>query len=482
MSSQEKIMVEFNKKELFLCLFPLMMGAFIAMFSEMSLNVALSTLMREFSISASTAQWLTTGYMLVISILLPISATLLQWFPIRALFLSSVGIFIFGTVIAAVAPNFTVLLVGRLIQAVGTGVQIPLIINTVLLIVPVEKRGSIMGLVGLVILFAPAIAPTIAGVILSSFTWQWIFWMMLPFLILAIGLGYFYIKNVSTLSRPRLDVFSILLSSVSFGFLVYGLHAAGESLNGWSDSSVAFTVAVGTAVLALFVWRQFKLEEPMLNLRVFHYPVYAIGAGIITIAMLIIFSFLILMPLYLQNGLGKAAVITGMVLLPGGILNGFLSPITGRLFDRVGPRMMALPGMAIVAAMLYVASNFDQYTGLPSVIWMHCIFMLGICMIMMPVQTNSVNHLPAHLYAHGTAVLSTLQQLAGAAGTALCVSVMSARQREYLAEFGSSPEQMKQALIYGIQGAFAFILIFAVIGIGLALLLKPVKAGKRRES
>lgn len=470
-------MRQFTQKELSLCLFPLLLGAFIAMFSEMSLNVALSTLMKEFDITASTVQWLTTGYMLVISILLPTTASLLQWFSIRKLFLVSVGIFMVGTLVSALAPDFTILLIGRLIQAIGTGVQIPLIINTVLLIVPVEKRGSVMGMVGLVILFAPAIAPTLAGLILNLLSWQWLFWLLLPFLILALVLGFYNIQNVSTLTKPCIDSLSILLSSVSFGFLIYGLNSLGERSGGWSNSVTLLTVLVGGTALVFFIWRQLKLKEPMLNLRVFQYPVYAIGAAIIALTMLIIFAFLILIPLYLQNGLGQAAFFTGILLLPGGLLNGFISPIAGKLFDRLGPRRMAMPGMIMVAAMLYFAANFDQYTNPYLIIAMHCIFMTGISMIMMPVQTNSVNQLPPRLYAHGTAILSTLQQLAGAAGTALSVSIMAAGQRSYLIEVSSSPANghVTNALIFGIQNAFGAIFILAVFGIVLTFFLKPAK-------
>lgn len=473
MSNPENIVRKFTQKELSLCLFPLLLGAFIAMFSEMSLNVALSTLMKEFSITASTVQWLTTGYMLVISILLPTTASLLQWFSIRKLFLASTGIFMLGTLVAAIAPDFTILLVGRLIQAIGTGVQIPLIINTVLLIVPVEKRGSVMGMVGLVILFAPAIAPTLAGLILNLLSWQWIFWLLLPFLIFAMVLGYYNIKNVSTLTKPRIDSFSILLSSVSFGLLVYGLNSLGERSGGWSNPVTLLTVLVGGTALVLFVWRQLTLKEPMLNLRVFQYPIYAVGAAIIALTMLIIFAFLILVPLYLQNGLGQAAFFTGIILLPGGVLNGLISPVAGKLFDRLGPRRMAMPGMVMVASMLYLATHFDQYTNPYLIIAMHCVFMMGISMIMMPVQTNSVNQLPPRLYAHGTAILSTLQQLSGAIGTALCVSIMSSRQRSYLSEVNGAPPV--DALIYGIQHAFGAVFILALFGIVLTIFLKPVK-------
>lgn len=476
MNQAETVQTSYDKKKTFSILFALLLGAFIAMFNEMSLNIALNTLMKEFQVDAPTIQWLTTAYMLVISILLPISATFLQWFTTRQLFLSSVALFTVGTFISACAPSFMILLVGRLFQAFASGLQMPLMFNTVLLIVPIEKRGSVMGLVGLIVLFAPAIAPTVSGFILNTFSWHWIFWSILPFLAIAAVVGYFNIQNVAEITRPKIDCFSIGLSSASFASLVYGFNLAGRNADGWTDLQTVTFLIIGILAFVLLIWRQLHLEQPMLDLHVFCYPAYAKGAVIVLLMMMVIFSFLILMPIYLQSGLSASAFLAGLLLLPGGILNGLTAPIAGRMFDRLGVRKMAVPGILIVIFTLGFMMQLDQQTSAWMIVVLHCLFMTGISMVMMPVQTNGLNQLPRQLYTHGTAIMSTLQQLAGAMGTAFCITIMAAKQRNYLEGLAYEPTlaDHAQALILGIQDSFQYGFLFAVIALMLALRLHVV--------
>ncbi|SMC32272.1 MDR family MFS transporter [Sporomusa malonica] len=451
----------------------LLVSAFLGMFSEMSLNVALGSLMKELSVSTTTVQWLTTGYMLVISILVPVSALLLQLFTTRQLFITALSLFTLGTLVAAISPSFAVLLMGRLIQAAGTGLLIPLMINTILLITPAEKRGSVMGLIGLIVMFAPAIAPTVAGLILQYLDWHWLFWVLIPFLILDIGFGCRSMQNVSEVRKIKIDFLSILLSTIGFGGLVYGLSSAGEGVDGWSHPTTIIALVTGLVVVILFVWRQLTMKEPMLDLRVLKYPMFSLGMVLVIITMLIIFSFLLLTPLYLQNGLKYSTYIIGLVLLPGGVLNGLISPVTGRLFDKFGPTRMVIPGMIIVAVTLWFFSRVTLTSTMPNIIILHCFLMIGVSMIMMPAQTNGLNQLPRRLYPHGTAVMNTVQQLAGAVGTALCVTTMNAGQRSYLAGLGTpGASELTNALIAGIQNSFTLGFDLAVIGLLMALLIK----------
>jgi len=448
----------------------LLVGAFVGMFSEMSLNVALSGLMKELSVSATTIQWLTTAYMLVISILVPISALLLRRFTTRQLFLTAQLLFTLGTLVGALSPNFTTLLIARLIQATGTGLLIPLIFNTILLITPPEKRGSMMGMIGLVIMFAPAIAPTIAGSIIQYMDWHWLFLGLLPILAFDIVFGYLYIKNVSEVQAIKIDIVSILLSTMGFGGLVYGFSSTGE---GGGSSSMVW-LAIGVIGLIVFIWRQLTMKDPMMNLRTFKYPMYSLGVVLVMITMLIIFAFLILTPLYLQNGLGLSASLTGLILLPGGILNGFLSPVTGRLFDKFGPTWMVRGGIVIVAMTLWFFSQLTSASSFMNIMILHSSLMVGISMVIMPAQTNALNQLPRELYPHGTAILNTIQQLSGAVGTALCVAIMSIGQRQYmenLAPTGAAVDAA-QALIVGVQKGFLFVFILAIIGFFFALFIK----------
>ncbi|MEK4670060.1 MDR family MFS transporter [Niallia sp. FSL R7-0271] len=455
-------------------LFSLLAAAFIGMFSEMSLNVALSSLMEELNITASTVQWLTTGYMLVISILVPISALLIQWFTTRQLFLTSMILFTFGTIIAAISPTFTILLIGRLIQAAGTGLLIPLMFNTVLTITPPQKRGSIMGIVGLTIMFAPAIGPTLSGLIIQNLHWHWLFWVLLPFLLIIIGIGYVNIQNISEISKPKIDLISIILSTIAFGGLVYGLSSAGEGEGGWSSPATIYSLIMGIIALILFILRQFMMKQPLVNLRAFKYPMFSLGVVLVMISMMVPFAFLILMPMYLQNSLGLTVFVSGLVLLPGGTVNGFMSPVTGYFFDKFGPKPLVIPGLLIGAVALWFFTDLTTSTTIITVIIIHCVLMFGMSMVMMPAQTNGLNQLPRELYPHGTAIMNTLQQLAGAMGTALCVTIMSAGQENYMKDLDHplGANDIKEALTAGIQNGFMFGLILAIIGFVFAIFIR----------
>jgi len=449
-----------------------LIAGFIGLFNETALNMALGDLIQVFNISSSTVQWLTTGYLLSLGILVPVSGLLLQWFSTRKLFITSLLFSIIGTTIAALAPNFGMLLLARVIQAIGTGILLPLMFNTVLLIFPVHKRGATMGLMGLVIMFAPAIGPTISGLIIEYLSWHWIFWVCLPFFVLALLSGITYMQNVSTITKPRIDVLSIILSTLGFGGIVYGFSSAGE--NGWGSTIVLSTIAVGLISLTLFSFRQLKMDKPMLDLQVFKYPMFTLGVLTVFVAFMVILSSMILLPLYLQTGLGLAAFSAGLVLLPGGVLNGIMSPVTGRIFDRYGPRGLVLPGFIIMIVILWLLSNVTTETSIIKVIFMHSSLMLGVSMVMMPAQTNGLNQLPKNLYPDGTALMNTLQQVSGAIGTAVAITIMSASQNIYMKSVTNpaDPSTVGASLTAGVQDAFIFGLIIAIVGLMISFFIK----------
>lgn len=449
-----------------------LIAGFIGLFSETALNMALGDLIQVFSITPSAVQWLTTGYLLTLGILVPVSGLLMQWFTTRQLFIASLIFSIVGTLIAALAPTFGILLASRVIQAIGTGLLLPLMFNTILLIFPIHKRGATMGLMGLVIMFAPAIGPTISGIVIENLSWNWIFWICLPFLIFALFFGIVYMQNVSTITKPKIDIISIILSTIGFGGIVYGFSSAGE--NGWGSTVVIATSVIGIVALVLFSLRQFKMEQPMINLRVFKYPMFTLGLLSVFITFMVIMSSMILLPLYLQTGLALASVTAGLVLLPGGILNGFMSPITGRIFDKYGPRGLVAPGFLIMIIMLWLLSNVTTETSIMMVVVMHTFLMIGVSLVMMPAQTNGLNQLPRHLYPDGTAIMNTLQQVSGAIGTAIAITIMSASQSTYLETVSNATD--RAALTAGVQDAFIFGLILAIIGFIMSLFIKSARA------
>ncbi|OKP66570.1 multidrug MFS transporter [Paenibacillus helianthi] len=456
-------------------LISLLLAGFIGMFSETALNVALSDLMKVLEITPTTAQWLTTAYLLTLGILVPISGLLLQWFSTRQLFVAALCFSILGTFLAAMSPNFEFLLTARVVQAMGTALLLPLMFNTILVIIPAEKRGAAMGLIGLVIMVAPAIGPTIAGLLIESLSWHWIFWLSLPFLVIALICGILFMQNVTKVTKPKIDVLSIVLSSLGFGGIVFGFSSAGEA-EGWGSPKVIIAIAVGVASLVLFVIRQITMKQPMINLRAFKFPMFVVGVLMVFICMMVILSSMLILPMYLQQGQGYSAFKAGLLLLPGGIINGLMSPIMGRLFDKYGPKWLVIPGLVIVAVSLWFFSSITATSTVVFVIVLHSALMVGVSMIFMPAQTNGINQLPMELYPDGTAIMNTLQQVAGAIGTALAVSIMTAGTKSYMesASNPADPANVLPAFTQGVQNAFVFGMAMAIIGLVIAFFLKRV--------
>ncbi|MCM3697915.1 DHA2 family efflux MFS transporter permease subunit [Paenibacillus macerans] len=454
----------------------LLICGFIGMFSETALNIAISNLMEVFQISAATAQWLTTGFLLTLGILMPLSGLLLQWFTTRQLFVGSVTSSIIGTLIAALAFNFEMLMAARVLQAIGMGLLIPLMFNTILVVYPPEKRGAAMGFVGLVIMFAPATGPTVAGLLIEYLTWHFIFWLSLPFLVLGLLVGLKYLENVTEVTKPRIDLLSVILSTLGFGGVVFGFSKAGEGDAGWTSPVVIASVAVGLAALVLFVLRQLLMREPMMNLRVFKYPMFIVGLLLVLTCMMIILSSMIVLPMYLQQGMKLSPFAAGLMLLPGSALNGFLSPRMGKLFDKYGPKWLVLPGLAVVAAALWFFSGVTPVTSVFFIVALHICLMIGISMVFMPAQTNGLNQLPPELYPHGTAVMNTLQQVAGAVGTAVAISILTHGMERYLGASAAPGEvtEVAKAMTLGSHGVFQFAMIVTLIGLVMALFIRRV--------
>ncbi|WP_413500365.1 MDR family MFS transporter [Psychrobacter maritimus] len=453
-----------------------LIAGFVGLFSETALNMALGNLMIEFDVVSSTVQWITTGYLLTMGILIPVSALLIQWFSTRQLFVASLLFSIAGAIVSGMAPIFEVLLLGRVIQAIGTGLLIPLMFNTVLVIFPIHKRGTIMGLVGLVMMSAPAIGPATAGLIIEVLSWNWILWLLIPFLLFSLVYGLLFVQNVTTLTKPKIDVLSILLSTIGFGGIVYGFSVAGHK--GWGSPVVISTLIIGIMSLIIFSSRQFKLDKPMLDLRTLKYPMFTLALLSVSATFMIILSSMILLPLYLQIGLGLTALTAGLILMPGGALNGILSPVAGRVYDMYGPKWLLTPGFIIMIIMLWLLSNVTTETTIPMAIFLHSGLMIGVTFVMMPVQTHGLNALPKNLYPDGTALINTLLQVSGSIGTALAITIMSTSQSNFLKTVAdpSDPSLVSTSLTAGVQTAFILGIVLAVFGLMISFFIKSPKA------
>ncbi|OBZ13900.1 lincomycin efflux MFS transporter Lmr(B) [Bacillus sp. FJAT-26390] len=459
----------------------LLLSGFIGMFSETALNVALSDLIRVFDITAPTVQWLTTGYLLTLGILVPVSGLLLQWFTTRQLFIAALSFSVLGTLVAALAPSFEVLMTARVIQAVGTALLLPLMFNTILIIFPAEKRGAAMGVIGLVIMVAPAVGPTIAGLLIENLSWHWIFWLSLPFLVIALLFGMMYMQNVSTITKPKIDIMSLLFSTLGFGGIVFAFSSAGEGEGGWGSTKVIVSMVIGILALILFAVRQLRMKQPMMNLRAFKHPMFVVGTLMVFICMMVILSSMLVLPMYLISGLGLSALTAGLILLPGGLLNGIMSPIMGSLFDKFGPKWLVIPGLVIVAAVLWFFSGITTASTITLIIVLHSCLMIGISMVWMPAQTNGLNQLPRELYPDGTAIMNTLQQVAGAIGTAVAVSIMTAGMKDFMKGVAdpADPANAPLAMTAGISDAFIFAMIVAIVGLVVAFFIKRVHVSKQ---
>ncbi|WP_373604965.1 DHA2 family efflux MFS transporter permease subunit [Bacillus sp. AFS017336] len=462
-------------------MFILILGAFLATLNQTLMSVAIPELMVDFQIKAATAQWLTTGYMLVNGVLIPITAYLMLRFTTRQLYQASMIIFLAGTIVSAIATDFPVLLTGRLIQAAGAGIIMPLLTNVILTIFPPEKRGGAMGMVGLAIIFAPAIGPTLAGYIMENYKWETMFYGMIPFAILVIVLGFIYLRNVSDRVVTKFDLLSVTLSTVGFGAMLYGFSRAGSL--GWKSAEVITTIAVGILALVLFSWRQIVSKNPLLDLRAFKFSMFSLTTVINIAVTMVMYADMMLLPLYLQNIRGYTPVESGLLLLPGALVMGFLMPVTGRLFDRVGAKWLAIFGMIITIATTLGFTNLTDSTSYTYLVLMSTGRRIGMALMMMPIQTAGLNQLPKQLNAHGTAITNTIRQVAGAVGTSLLVTVMTDRTKTHIQELiptaatkGLTQAQLiKEASINGINDAYLVIVGIGILGLLLSFFIKRGK-------
>ena len=443
----------------------LLVAAFVVILNETIMSVALPRLMVDLGISARTVQWLTTAFMLTMAVVIPTTGFLLQRISTRTVFMLAMGLFSAGTLLAAVSPGFWMLLFARVVQASGTAVMIPLLMTTVLTLVPAERRGVVMGNITIAISLAPAIGPTLSGLVLQFLSWRFMFVLVLPIALASLVYGSRRLVNVGQPGHQKLDLRSVLLSIPAFGGLVYGLSQLGRGASG-PGVAIGF-ITFGLVLILIFGWRQLRLtrsgRSPLLDLRPFSYRMFSLSLALLCFAMLALFGMVILLPIYLQTIRGIGSLATGLMLLPGGLLMGLAGPTVGKIIDRYSPRLLTVPGAILLTFTLWRFSDADASTPIWMLIGLHMLLMLGLACLFTPSFTAGLNPLPPYLYSHGSAVFGTLQQVAGAAGAAFLVALMSSRTST-LPEGGLPPVA---ALNGGIQAAFG---VAAVISIGAVVL------------
>ncbi|WP_082574039.1 DHA2 family efflux MFS transporter permease subunit [Cellulomonas sp. Root137] len=459
----------------------LLTSTFVVILNETVMGVALPRLMEDLSIPASTAQWVTTAFMLTMAIVIPVTGFVIQRFTTRTTFLAAMTLFSLGTAICALAPGFDALIVGRVVQASGTAIMLPLLMTTVMTVTPPASRGRTMGNISIVISVAPAIGPTISGLVLSVLDWRWLFALVLPIALGSLALGAVQLPNLTETRRARVDIASVILSAVAFGGIVYGLSGLGAVATTGITTTTWVSLGAGAVALVVFVWRQLqlqKIDDALLDLRTLSSSTFTISVGVMAISMMSLFGTLILVPLYAQTVLGLEALQTGLLLLPGGLIMGLLAPSVGRAYDRFGPRPLLVPGAVVVSASAW---GFTLLTATSSP-WLmlacHVLLSAGLALMFTPLFTSALGSLPMHLYSHGSAMVGTVQQVAGAAGTALFVTVLTA-QSATLAAGGAG---VVDATAGGIHAAFLVGAVISLVAIPAAFFVRAAPSSHGVEA
>ncbi|HDE6304007.1 TPA: DHA2 family efflux MFS transporter permease subunit [Staphylococcus aureus] len=484
----------------------LLFGMFIAILNQTLLNVALPKINTEFNISASTGQWLMTGFMLVNGILIPITAYLFNKYSYRKLFLVALVLFTIGSLICAISMNFPIMMVGRVLQAIGAGVLMPLGSIVIITIYPPEKRGAAMGTMGIAMILAPVIGPTLSGYIVQNYHWNVMFYGMFIIGIIAILVGFVWFKLYQYTTNPKADIPGIIFSTIGFGALLYGFSEAGNK--GWGSVEIETMFAIGIIFIILFVIRELRMKAPMLNLEVLKFPTFTLTTVINMVVMLSLYGGMILLPIYLQNLRGFSALDSGLLLLPGSLIMGLLGPFAGKLLDTIGLKPLAIFGIAVMTYATWELTKLNMDTPYMTIMGIYVLRSFGMAFIMMPMVTAAINALPGRLASHGNAFLNTMRQLAGSIGTAILVTVMTTQTTQHLSAFGEELDKTnpvvqdhmrelasqyggqegamkvllqfvnKLATVEGINDAFIVATIFSVIALILCLFLQSNKKAK----
>ncbi|GAB0104761.1 DHA2 family efflux MFS transporter permease subunit [Nocardia sp. JMUB6875] len=444
----------------------LVLATFTVILNETIMINAIPRLMTDLHVSERSAQWVSTAFMLTMAAVIPVTGWFLQRVSTRRAYTLAMGTFLVGTAVAAIAPTFAVLLIGRVVQAGGTAVMMPLLMTTLMTVVDEKDRGRVMGNVTLAISVAPAMGPVISGLVLQIASWRWLFVLVLPIAGVVTVFGLRNLENVGEPQAGSIDWFSVVFAGFGFGSLVYGLSKFGEG----SALTPALIVAAGVVLVAIFAFRQLSLQRngtPLLDLRVLLAPTYAKSLLLMAVAFLAMMGSMILLPLYLQNLRGLSPLQTGLLVMPGGLAMGLLGPTVGKIFDRFGGRVLVIPGAIGITAALAGFTQLSLTTPYAVLVALHVLLMISLAGAFTPVFTLGLGALPMHLYSHGSSMLATLQQVAAAFGTALVVTVMTSRA-DHMKGASSNP---LDAPLSGMQLAFLVSAALSVVVIVMAVLL-----------
>ena len=437
----------------------MLISAFVSMLNQTILNTALPAIIKGLNITETTAQWLITGFMLVNGIMIPLTAFLMDKYSTRHLYIFSMAIFLLGSIVAAFSPTFSILMISRIIQAIGAGILLPLMQFTVFTLFPAE----------------PAIGPTLTGLFVDLFSWRMPFYLVSAIAAVAFILGFFFVENNTKTKDIVLDKISVVYSTFGFGLILFAFSSV--STFGITSLPVIVTFVLGIAIIIIFTTRQLKLKHPLLNMRVFKNKVFTLSAVSSMLVYITMVSPALLIPIYIQTGLGQSALLSGVVVLPGAVINGLTMVYTGKIFDKHGIKVLVIPGFILLISMTFLYSFLTTGTPYWFVILVYTIRMIALGLLVMPLNTVGLNALESDDVSHGTAIMNSLRIIAGAMGTAVSVTILSIVAKQYTASH-STMSKMKltqEATVHGIDVAFIFTTVLIIIGFILALFIKEEK-------
>jgi|SRR5690625_104266 len=439
-------------------------SSFLSVLMMFLLITAYPRIMQEFAINSTEVQWLTTSFMLTVAVLIPITAYFIDTFTTRTVMISAMALFLVGTFIGFIAQSFPVLIIGRLIQGIGSGIMIPLMQTILYLIFPREKRGAAMGLAGMITNVAPAVGPPLSGILIKYFGWRSLFLIPLPIAGLILLLVIFYMRNVTEQQETKVDMASILLSIIGFGGTLYGFNKWQEV--GLTDSVTVFSLTIGIAGILIFAWRQLKLQFPTLEIRVLKVPIFTLAAFLAILGFSLLIVTETIMPMYVQNAQQHSAYYAGLVVMPGALTLAIMSYLAGKLFDKYGGKPVSIGGYVIViASMLSYYLIIDLQTSFVTAMLLFAVSMAGFALINMPIITAGINALPDDLIPHGTSVINTIRQFGGTIGLTFIISFVSRAEGDAAA---INPENY----LTGVKSAFFVSFIIAVIGLSLSFFIR----------
>lgn len=454
----------------------LLAAAFVAILNETTMGLALPHLARELEVSELTAQWITSAFMLTMAVVIPTTGYILQRFTTRQVFFVAISLFTLGTLLAFLSFNFWFLLFARIVQASGTAIMMPLLMTTLMNLIPAHSRGRMMGRVSIVMALAPAAGPIMAGVILDLLSWQWIFGLVLPISIIAFLIGFFFLTNVTEPSESTIDTLSVILSAFGFGGLVFGLSQISSLVKpdvATSPWPTIIAFIVGAVGIVVFLIRQLDLQKTdtaLLDLRVFknrNFTLAIIQLGILSITF---FGVIIVLPIFMQEARGISPTDTGIILLPGALAMGLFGPIIGRIYDAKGARILLIPGAIIASGSIWFLTLVDEFTEIWVLLAANTILDIGLALSFTPLFTASLSALPKPLYSYGSAVIGTIQQVAGAAGVAVMMAVFT------IVMNAAGGNMLPEAITAGSQTAFLMGAILATPTVLVAFFIRKPDA------